>query len=199
MFSAYQIRQQLNRSVDDEKVKPSIVIVVKEERAETREATAWHSQAGLASAVFKESLTEIHIEGIRLVHQVGHKDVISTIAIEISRVYAHTCFGLSVSVDSSARQKCIVHKRAILLIDPELVWISIVCDVDVHPTIVIEIRCDYSQPMTKLLVDSRGHRYVFEDSVAFVVKESISRRAKNSRRAVVFCRGGRVTGWTISD
>ena len=72
----------------------------------------------------------------------SHKDVFSAITVKISGIDAHTCLSLSVSVDSSARQKRIVDKRAILLVKPELVGISIIGNINVDPTIVVEIRSD---------------------------------------------------------
>ena len=77
--------------------------------------------------------------------------------------------------------------------------IAIVRNVDVDPAIVVEIRGDYSQTMAKLFVDSCRHGYVFKDSVALVVKETIARRAKHTRRAVVFRGRSGVTGRTVSD
>jgi hypothetical protein len=71
------------------------------------------------------------------------------------------------------------------LVDPELTLISVVRDVDIDPTIVVEIRGDDSESVSKLFTDACRHGYIFKDSIAFVVKESIARRAKDTWRAVI--------------
>src|SRR5678816_3744823 len=53
--------------------------------------------------------------------------------------------------------------------------------------------------MTKLLIDSRRHRYVLKNSIAFVVKQAIPRRTKDARRAIVFRSRGGVAGRTVVD
>src|SRR5262245_57943852 len=129
----------------------------------------------------------------------SHKDVFGTIAVEISGIDAHTSLGLSVTIHSGASQKRIVDKRAVLLVDPELVGIPIVCNIDVYPTIVIEIRRNYSQAMPKIFVDSRRHSYLFKGPLALVVKESIAWRAKDAWSAIVSRSGGSVTGGIIRN
>src|SRR6185369_3787097 len=136
----HQLRQQLHRSIRDEQIKPPIVVVIKEERAETREATARHTEPRFACAIFEKRFAEVEVKRVRLVHQMSDKDVVSAVAVNVSRVDTHSRLSLSVSIDRAAGEQRIIHKPSILLIDPELVLISIVRDIDIDPTIIIEIR-----------------------------------------------------------
>src|SRR6476660_1162044 len=78
------------------------------------------------------------------------------------------------------------------MIDPQLVGIPIIGNIDVEPSIVVEIDGDYSQSMAKLFVYAGSSRYVFKGSISFVVKETIAGRAKHPRRAIVSrSRGGK--------
>src|SRR5215510_7086859 len=185
IFLAYQVRQQLNSSVGDKQIEPAIVVIIKEESAKTREATPRHSQAGFASTILEESLAQVNVECVGLIHQVSHKDVFGAVAIDVACIDAHTGFGLSVSVDRSSSQQCVVYKRAVLLVDPELVGIAIVRYINIDPAIVVEVRSDDSQSVAEFFVDTRGDSYIFKDSVAFVVKEPVARRTKDTRRAIV--------------
>src|SRR6185369_1779731 len=187
-------RLQLHCSIRDEQVEPPIVVVIKEERAETRKATTWHTEPGFACAIFEKRLAEVQIKRVRLVHQVSDKDVVSAVAVKVSRIDSHSRLSLSVSIDRAAGEQRIVHKPSILLINPELVLISIVRDIDVDPTIVVEISGDNAQSMPKLLLDSRRRGYIFESPVALVMKQTVAGRAKNTRRAIVFRGGGGVAG-----
>src|ERR1700752_179691 len=127
----------------------------------------------------------------------SHKDIVSAVGIKISNIDTHASFSLPISVDSRARYKCVVDECAVLLVSPELVLISIIRDIDIDPTVVVEIRCDHSESVSKLFTDAGWYRYIFKDSIAFIEKKSIPRRAKNARRAIVFRSGGSVTVGTI--
>src|SRR5262245_2393257 len=68
IFLSHKLRQQLHRSVRDEQIKPAIVIVIKEERAKTREATTRHTEPRFACAIFEKRLAEVHVKCVGLVH-----------------------------------------------------------------------------------------------------------------------------------
>ena len=74
-----------------------------------------------------------------------------------SAVDAHTCLSLAVPIDGSAGQQSIVDECSVPLVNPELIGIAIVRDINVYPTIIIEIRSHYSQSMQlKEIVDDRA-------------------------------------------
>src|SRR6185503_6379356 len=47
----HQLRQQLHCAIRDEQIEPPIVVVIKEERAETREATTGHPEPRFTRAI----------------------------------------------------------------------------------------------------------------------------------------------------
>src|SRR5262249_27865863 len=114
-----QLRQQLHRTIRDEQVEPTIVIVIKEERAKTRKATPGHSQSGFARAIFEERPAQIHVKRVGLIHQVRDKDVFKAIAVDVRGIDTHSRFSLSIPIHGAAGQQRLIHKRSILLVDPE--------------------------------------------------------------------------------
>src|SRR6266705_345367 len=194
----HQLRQQLYSSVDDQQIEPAIVVIVKERRAKTCKTMPGHSQTCLARTVFKKGFTQIHVKRVRLVHQVGDKDVFGAIAVEISRIHTHAGLCLSISVDGGAGQERVVLKRPVLLVNPELIGITIVGDVNVCPAVTIKIGGDHTQSVAELFVHACADSDVFKCTVAFVMKQAVAGRAKNAWCAIVLRAGGGVTGGTVS-
>src|SRR5882672_4246895 len=152
-----------------------------------------HSQARFAGAVLKQGFSQIHEERIGLVHQVGNKDVFGFVSVKISSIDTHAGLCLAVPVDGGAGPERVVLKGAVLPVNPELVRIAIVSNVDIYPTVTIKIRSDHTQAVAELFVDSRSRRLVFKRPVAFIVKQPVARSAKDFGRAIVSCSGSGVT------
>src|SRR6185369_16544687 len=108
------------------------------------------------------------------------------IAIEVSGIDTHPRLSLPVSINCTTREQRVVNKRTVLLVDPELVLIAIVCDIDIDPAIVVEVGSDDPQSVSKLLANTRGGGYVFKNSVAFVVEQTIAGRAKGGWLTLIF-------------
>src|SRR5437016_14187921 len=111
---------------------------------------AGHSQTRLAGAILKQAFSQIREERIGLVHQVSDKDVFSSVRVKVSGINTHASLSFAVSVEGGAGQKRFILEGAVLLIDPELVRIAIVSNVDIRPAITIKIGGDQAQAMTKL-------------------------------------------------
>src|SRR2546421_12148170 len=148
-----------------------------------------HSQARLAGAILKQAFSQIREERIGLVHQVSDKDVFSSVRVKVSGINTHASLSFAVPVDGSPGQKRFVLKGAVLSVNPELVGIAIVSDVNIHPAVAIKIRGNHTQAVAELFVDTSVNRYIFKCPVAFIMKQPVARRAKNFWRAII-SRGG---------
>ena len=69
----------------------------------------------------------------------GHEQIFVAIGVEVARINAHASLGDPGAIDRHTRQQRAVSEAAVLLIDPQLVRLAIVRDVDVRPPIGIEV------------------------------------------------------------
>src|ERR1041385_3260770 len=127
------------------------------------------------------------------------EDVVGAITIKVTRVDTHACFSFAVAIDRSAGQQRVVTKCSVLLVNPKLIRIPIIRNVNVYPTILVEIRCDHPQPMTELFIDTGLDSYVCKSAIASVVKEPIAWSTKHSWRAIVFRRRRRIARRTVGN
>src|SRR5205807_3986914 len=117
---------------------------IKEQRAEASESTTRHAQACLTGTILKNRLTQIHVKRIRFVHQVSDKNIFSSITVKVPCIDSHTGLSLSVPIQRSPCQECLVLECAVPLVHPELIGIAVASDVDIDPTVAVEIRSDHS-------------------------------------------------------
>ena len=106
------------------------------------------------------------------------EDIFTAVAVKISRIYAHTRLRHAIAVDGSSSDERFVLECAVFLVDPELVRVSVVGDVNIHPTVTIEVGGDHAQSVTKLVRDACGCGDVLESSVAFITKQLVAHRTK---------------------
>ena len=69
----------------------------------------------------------------------GNEQVLVAIVIEIAGIDAHAGFGVAIRIDRRARHKCPVEERAVLLVQPQLVVFIVVGDINVDPSIPVEV------------------------------------------------------------
>ncbi len=141
VFRADLIPQLPDRAVDDEQIEPSVVVVVQKPRAESREAKS--EQTGLDRPVFEEARRGLNVEGVRLVVEIGHEQVVVPIAIEVPEIHTHAALRLSHTVDGNAGQKTFVLEGAgTALVDEEVIGITVVRNVYVGPPITVHVGGD---------------------------------------------------------
>src|SRR2546421_3204058 len=100
-----------------------------------------HSQTRLAGTILKDGLSQIREESIGLVHQVGNKNVFGPVSVKVTGINTHTSLCFAVSVEGRASQQRFILEGAVLLVNPKLVRITIVGDVDIRPAVTIKIGC----------------------------------------------------------
>ena len=77
------------------------------------------------------------------------------IIIKISRVHSHAGLGRTIRIDRAAGQHRHVLESTIMLVDPQLLGPFRRCNVDIHPTVFVEIRADNAQRPVESAADLR--------------------------------------------
>src|ERR1043165_8744060 len=121
------------------------------------------------------------------------KDILGTVAIKVSCIHTHTGLCSSIPVYSRAGQQCFVFESAVLLVNPELVGIAVICNVDVGPAIIVEVSRNHAQRMSELFVYSGADGHIFKSSITAIMKETVAGRSENARRAIVSRTRGGIT------
>jgi hypothetical protein len=83
----------------------------------------------------------------------GEKDVLAAVAVEVGDVDPHSRLGDAVGVDCDAADIRFILERAVFLIDPQLIGIAVVGDVQIRPSIAVEIRGHDAESGAKRLRD----------------------------------------------
>src|ERR1700730_1356444 len=125
-----------------------------------------------------------------------YEDIFIAAAVKISRISAHPRLRHTIAVDGDSSEERFVLECAVFLVDPELVRVSVVGDVNIHPPVTVEVGSDHTQSVTELVRDACGGGDVLESSVAFIMKQPVPRRAERARSAIVLHGRLCVAGWT---
>ena len=137
--SASQFFNVVYRPIDRNNIEPTVIIVVKKEGSKTRVGNAWGGHPGLDTAILKIAVTTIHEQGAFFSREMGEKDVVGSIAIEVGDVHPHSGFRNPIRVDRCASERGLIFEGAVLLIDPELIRVAVVCDIKVWPRVPVEV------------------------------------------------------------
>ena len=103
-------------------------------------------QTALGRAIFVESLADVQVERVALVVQIGDEQILVAVTVDVAEIDAHASLGLSHPVDRHAGQQRLVAERArSALVDPELIRVAVVGDVDVEPAIVVVVGGEHAE------------------------------------------------------
>src|SRR6185295_10392648 len=86
-----------------------------------------------------------------------------------------------------------VLERAISLVDPELIRLSVVGDIEIDPPVAVEVRRRHAEPRPVGAANQRARRHVLESSVTSVVVQTAWPRAITVRGTVVMLAGNAQT------
>ena len=119
----------------------------------------------------------------------GHEQVVVAVGVEVARVDPHAPLGVPVPIDRHPGQPCAVQKGAIPLIEPKLVGLAIVGDVQILPPVAVEVGRDHPQRRPVLPAPQRVGRHVREPPVPAVAQQPVRHRHVALRPAVVLLAG----------
>ena len=137
--------QVADGTIDDDHIEEAVVVVVDEAGAETGESKL--EQTEFRRAVLEQPIADVQVERVAFVVQVRDEQILIAVAVNISSVNTHAPLRLPHPVDCHASQQCVVFEDAgPTLVDPQLICIAIVGDVQVGPAITINVGRQDSKP-----------------------------------------------------
>ncbi len=130
----------LHRAVDGQQIEPAVVVVVEPGRAKAGVAQAGRGEPRLRAPVLERARPVVDVEIVTLARLLGDEEVVVAVVVEIAGVHAHAGFGLAFLRQRHARRQRRVPERAVVLVDPELIGLAVVGDVEVDPSVAVEDR-----------------------------------------------------------
>ena len=150
------------------------------------------------AGVLEVAAPVVSVEREGLADDVRDEEIVVAVAVEVSRRDPHAAFRVPGRVQRGAGERPIVHERAVVVIDPELVGGRVVGDVEIEPAVAVQIIGDNAEPGAVGAGDPGRFGDVGEMAVTVVPIQTIGCRAIGSRSAVIArarpVRAGLVTG-----
>ena len=115
----------------------------------------------------------------------GHEQVVVAVGVEVAGIDAHAALDPAIVIERRTRQQRAVAEGPVLLIDPQLVRLAIVGDIDVHPPVPVDIRGHDPERRTKVAGHPCLGRNVDERPVPTVAIQPVRNRREGCRSAVV--------------
>ncbi|MDZ7638514.1 MAG: hypothetical protein U5J83_09745 [Bryobacterales bacterium] len=144
-----------HRTVGDKQVKVAIVVGIKPVGAKARNWIGDFGKFHLAGDIHKAALAVVTIQRGSLQGKVHHKEVVVSVAIHIASGDAHPGARNAVLTMGSAIFQAGFDKPAILLVDPQQVGHAIVGDIEIQPTVTVEVRSGDAQAGAACAVKAR--------------------------------------------
>ena len=126
-------------AVGDEQIQPAVAIEIQPAGAEAGLREAGRAEAGGSAPILEVSRAVVEVQHIHLVEPVRDEQILVAVVVEVARVNAHARFGLSGAAHGGAGEERRVLERAVVLVDPELVGLAVVGDVEIDPPVVVEV------------------------------------------------------------
>ena len=171
----------------DHQVQVSIVLEVEEPAAPAGHGEGLCADAGAGGAVpVGEAGARFcgGVEGVGLVGEMGDEEIQAAVLIGIAERDAHPGLCFPGAVERQAARQGLIGEAPIALIDPELVGLHVVGDVDVNPAIPGQIEADH--PVAgQALGDPRLGGYLGEAFSTLVAVEGIPDALESVRSAIV--------------
>src|SRR3989454_7145020 len=155
------------------------------EAAETGVGKRRQEQPKFSRRIVEISTAIIDIEIAAFAGQVGFQDVLIPVIVKIARSHTHAGLRHALGVVGSSRQQAPLLERTISLVDPEVSGGAVIGDVNVRPTIAVEVGADDSEAGPDGGSDSSGFGDIFERTVAAVVEQPRRHRLVHLRRAII--------------
>src|SRR5262245_9505503 len=171
-------------AVDGKKIEPTVVVVVDPSSAK---AGVWERdrlEPGWRSAILEYAGSVIDVEVGSFTRQLGHDEILVAVVVEVGRVDAHAAFGFSANRQSHTREQRNVLECAVALVQPQLVFGTIIRHVDVHPSVAVEVSCADAQGRTELGANARLGSNIGKSPIAPVSKKLAGKRLVGLWRAI---------------
>ena len=146
----------------------------------------------MGASLDEHSRAVVDVQVRALPREFADEDVLVAVLVEVARVHAHARLEPPFGADRRAGEERGIHEPPVALIDPQLIRSAVVGDVDVDPSIAVEVGGGDAQRGTELGGHARGDRHVAERAVPIVAKQMARPGAIRAGRAVVALTGDAV-------
>ncbi len=154
-------------------VEPAVVIHVEEANSPAKQ-TSINAEAARVCPVFKRAVAQIGVKRIGVAGEVGLCDVKIAVAIVVADRDAHAGLRFAFGRESCARLDRDVLESSVFLVLIKRGRARIVRDVDVRPSVIIEIGSSNAQPIGAACVPDTGlFTDVGEGAIAIVVIQNV--------------------------
>ena len=107
------------------------------------------TEAGEGASVFEETRPVVDVQRVRLTPEVCHEQVLVPVEVDVNGIHAHAGLGHAVGVDCRARQRSGIGQGTVAPVQPQVVLLAVVGDVDVHPPVAVEVGGDHAERGTR--------------------------------------------------
>ena len=144
-------------------------------------------QSELRGAILEQPVADVQVQRVAFVVQIRDEQILVAVAIDVCRVDAHAPLRLPRPIHGHACQQRIVFEDAgATLVDPQLVRVAVVGDVQIGPAVAVEVGRQDAESSRRTSAPMPGARGdVGEGSVAIVVQQPVGHRVVDDGIAVV--------------
>src|ERR1035437_4711659 len=173
-------------AVEDENVELSVVIEVVDARA-----PAYVLRVGLRDAVGRAYVLKAHFAGVMqqpVIVAIGDPQVQHATALEVRKDRAHRRSGFSILPVGRARLVGNLLEGSIVLVMKQEILGPVIGNVNVIPTVVVEVRRGYAHGAPYVGADARLFGHIRKGSVAVVVIQLVGFALVVQRPRIIVCR-----------
>ena len=178
-------RPSLDASVHLREVEVAVVVVVEERGAETGEVETRGAEADGRRGVLEAVGALVAEQRVGLADQMGDEEIEIAVVVDVAGDHAHPRLGQPVQVVGRTQHHRVVDERAVALVDPEVVGIGVVGDVDVEPAVVVEVGGHDAETGVLDAGDAGTAAHVLEATVSGVAVEEVVDAGERGRTAVL--------------
>src|SRR5439155_1348738 len=151
-----------NVPVRDENIRPTVVVIIKEEASEAERDQGRATHFGAGSFVHKQPVAFVVIKRKHLVGEVSNDQAGAAGAVVVGGIHAHAGACHAIFAESYASGDSFLFKRSVALVQVKLVWLSVVCEHDVGPAIAVVVEDGDPEGFRSAVEEVRLLRRVFK-------------------------------------
>src|SRR5215468_3128930 len=134
----------IRMSVGNEQIEISIVVIVEKLYSPSAHEPCHASKPHWLSQIVKRKVMIAVVDGIHLLVNIGYKEVLPAVLIEIGRIDSHARAGSPILAVGNTGFESHLLKFSATLIDEQKICHGIVCNEEIHPTVVVHVSGDNS-------------------------------------------------------
>lgn len=180
-----QLVEQLDGTRDGDQIEPAVAVEVEEGGAEAGEGQAGRRQSQGRGAIGEAAVAEVDVERVFFALQVGQKEVLVAVFVEIAHRNTHTRFGLALGIERRAGQQGFLAEAPLAAAAPKLVGFTVVGYVEVEPAVPVVVERNHPEARAGGGGDPALEADVFEAAAAEVAEQRVGHRPKGVGSTII--------------